>query len=106
VETKKRKKHDPKFKERAVQLSKELGNVAAAAKELNLGYSLLHSWIRAADAASAKGKGLALAIEEREKMERLRKRLVEAEEELEVIKKAAAYFAKERLMKSTPGFKR
>jgi transposase-like protein len=49
---------------------------------------------------------LALAIEERQKMERLRKRLVEAEEELEVIKKAAAYFAKERLMKSTPGFKR
>jgi transposase-like protein len=39
-------------------------------------------------------------------MERLRKRLVEAEEELEVIKKAAAYFAKERLKKNAPEFKR
>lgn len=98
----KRRKHDPKYKERAVQLARDLGNVASASKELGIGYSLLHSWIRAADAAAAKGKGLALAIEERQEMERLRKRLAEAEEELEVIKKAAAYFAQERLKKNTP----
>lgn len=102
----KRRKHEPKYKERAVQLAKDLGNVAAAAKELGLGYSLLHSWIRAAEAASAKGKGLALAIEERQEMERLRKLVAEQAEELEVIKKAAAYFAKERLKKNTPGSKR
>lgn len=106
MDTVKRRKHEPKFKERAVQLAKDLGNVAAAAKELGLGYSLLHSWIKTAEAASAKGKGLALALEERQEMERLRRRLVEAEEELEVIKKAAAYFAKERLKKNTPGSKR
>lgn len=87
METGKRRRHEPKFKERAVRLAKESGNVAATARELGLGYSLLNSWITAAGAAEAKGKGLALAIEERQEMERLRKRLAEAEEELEVIKK-------------------
>lgn len=106
MESGKKRKHDAKFKERAVQLAKERGNVAAAARELNIGYSLLHSWINAASAALSKGKGLAQALEEKQEMERLRKRLAEAEEELEVIKKAAAYFAKERLKKSTPGSKR
>lgn len=106
METGKRRKHDPKFKERAVHLVKEMGNVAAAARELGIGYSLLQSWLKSAEMASAKGKGLALAIEERHEMERLRKRLAEAEEELEIIKKAAAYFAKERLKKNTPGSKR
>lgn len=106
METRKRRKHDPKYKERAVQLAKDLGNIAAAAKDLGLGYSLLHSWIRAAETASAKGKGLALALEERQEMERLRKLVAAQAEELEVIKKAAAYFAQERLKKNTPGSKR
>lgn len=106
METGKRRKHDPKFKERAVQLSRELGNVSAAARELGVGYSLLQSWIKSAEMASTKGKGLAQAIEEKQELERLRRRLAETEEELEIIKKAAAYFAKERLKKNTPGLKK
>ncbi|HKP94887.1 MAG TPA: transposase [Fibrobacteria bacterium] len=106
METGKRRKHDAKFKERAVQAARTSGNVAATARELGLGNSLLHSWINAAKAAEAKGKGLALALEERQEMEQLRKRLAEAEEELEVTKKAMAYFAKERLKKNTPGLRR
>ena len=106
MESGKRRKHDPKFKERAVQLARELDNVAAAAKELGIGYSLLHSWIKAAETAAAKGKGLAMAIEERQELERLRKLVAEQAEELEIIKKAAAYFAKERLKKNTPGSKK
>lgn len=106
MESGKRRKHDPKFKERAVQLAKELGNVAAAAKELGIGYSLLHSWIRAGETAVAKGKGLAQALEEKAELDRLRKLVAEQAEELEIIKKAAAYFAKERLKKNTPGSKK
>ena len=90
METGKRRKHDPKFKERAVELSKELGNVSAAARELGIGYSLLQSWLKSAEMAASKGKGLSLAIEEKQELERLRKRLAETEEELEIIKKAAA----------------
>lgn len=106
METVKKRRHEPKFKERAVHLAKSSGNVAATARELGVGYSLLNAWIKAAETAAAKGKGLALAIEERQEMDRLRKQLAETEEELEIIKKAAAYFAKERLRKNTPVSKR
>jgi transposase-like protein len=102
----KRRAFDGKFKERAVALAKERQNVAQAARELEISASLLRSWIAAAATAEARGKGLAGALEEQREMERLRKRLAEAEEELEVIKKATAYFARERLGRNTPGSKK
>jgi transposase len=102
----KRRTFDGKFKERAVALAKERKNVAQAARELGISGSLLRFWIGAAETAEARGKGLAMAIEEKQELERLRKRLAEAEEELEIIKKATAYFAQERLKKNTPGSKK
>lgn len=102
----KRRAFDGKFKERSVALAKERSNVAQAARELGISGSLLRSWIMATDTATAKGKGLALAHEEKQELDRLRKRLAEAEEELEIIKKATAYFAQERLRRNTPGSKK
>jgi transposase len=102
----KRRRFDGKFKERSVALAKERQNVAQTARELGIGTSLLHSWINAAYSAESRGKGLALALEEKQEMERLRKRLADAEEELEIIKKATAYFAQERLTRNTPGSKK
>jgi len=102
----KRRKYDGKFKERAVALAKERQNVSQAARELGVSSSLLHTWITAAESAESKGKGLAQALEEKHEMERLRKRLAEAEEELEIIKKATAYFAQDRLKRNTPGSKK
>lgn len=106
MNTTKRRKHDPEFKERAVALARSLGNNAAAARELNIGYSLLGSWLRSAEAAEAKGKGLALDLEEKAELRRLRKQVADQAEELEIIKKAVAYFAKEKLGKNTPGLKK
>jgi len=105
METVKRRKHEPKFKERAVELARSLGNNAQAARELNVGYSLLCSWIKAAEVAGTKGKGLALALEEKAELERLRKQVARQAIELDFVKKAAAYFAKEQLGKNTPGSK-
>jgi transposase len=102
----KRRRHAPEFKERAVKLARDLGNTAAAARELNLGYSLLQSWIAAAETAAAKGKGLSLALEEKAELQRLRKQVAEQAEELDILKKAAAYFAREGLKGNTPGSKR
>ncbi len=87
-------------------LAKERKNVAQAARELEISASVLRTWIAAAETADARGKGLAGALEERLETERLRKRLAEAEEELEIIKKATAYFARERLGRNTPGSKK
>ena len=87
-------------------LAKERKNVAQAARELEISGSLLRTWIAAAETAEARGKGLAGALEEKYELERLRKRLAEAEEEREIIKKATAYFAQDRLKRNTPGSKK
>lgn len=102
----KRRKFEGKFKERAVALAKERQNVAQAARELGISPSLLRTWMSAAESAEAKGKGLALALEEKQEMERLRKLVAEQAEELEIIKKATAYFAQDRLKRNTPGSKK
>jgi transposase len=102
----KKRVFDGKFKERAVALAKERKNVAQAARELEISGSLLRTWIFAAETAEARGKGLAGALEEQREMERLRKLVAEQAEELEIIKKATAYFARERLGRNTPGSKK
>jgi transposase len=102
----KRRVFDGKFKERAVALAKERKNVSQAARELEISGSLLRTWIAAAETAEARGKGLAGALEEKQELERLRKLVAEQAEELEVIKKATAYFARERLGRNTPGSKK
>jgi transposase len=102
----KKRVFDGKFKERAVALAKERKNVAQAARELEISGSLLRTWITAADMAEARGKGLAGALEDKIEMELLRKLVAEQAEELEIIKKATAYFARERLGRNTPGSKK
>lgn len=87
-------------------LAKERKNVAQAARELEISGSLLRTWIAVAETAEARGKGLAGALEDQREMERLRKQLAESQEELEIIKKATAYFARERLARNTPGSKK
>ena len=91
----KRRAFDGKFKERAVALATERKNVAQAARELEISGSLLRTWIAAAETAEARGKGLAGALEDKLEMERLRKLVAEQAEELEIIKKATAYFTQE-----------
>lgn len=103
METTKRRKHSPEFKERAVKLARDLGNVAQAARELGIGYSLLGSWITSAGQAEAKGKGLALAIEEKAELRHLRKLVASQAQEIAIIKKAVAYFATDELKRSMPG---
>lgn len=105
-EDKKRKSHSPEFKANAVKLALEKGNAAQAARELRIGYSLLQSWILASQNAASRGKGLQQSIEDQIEVDRLRKRNAELEEELEILKKATAYFARERLTRNTPGSKK
>jgi transposase len=105
-EDKRKRTFSPEFKANAVKLANEKGNIALAARELKIGYSLIQSWIRESQYASIKGKGLQAALEEKAEMERLRKRNEELEEELEILKKATAYFAQDRLKRNTPGSRR
>lgn len=90
-----RRQFTEEFKAGAVRLVIEEGkSVGAVARELDLTPSALGGWVRAGQAERTKGKS-GLMKEEREELVRLRKELRIVQEEREILKKAAAYFAKQ-----------
>jgi len=98
-----KRKYTAEEKENAVNTAKELRNTALASRKLSIGYSLLCGWIKASDKAQNEGKTLVESITTDKELLALRKKNKELEEELLIIKKATAYFAKEHLSKSTRG---
>jgi len=84
------------FKAGAVRLVLDEGQtVAAAARDLGLTESSLRNWVEQARADRTRGK-TGLTTAEREELARLRKENRILQEEREILKKAAAFFAKER----------
>ena len=82
------------FKTGAVRLVLDDGKtVAAAARDLGLTESSLRNWVEQARADRTKGK-TGLTTAEREELGRLRKENRELRTEREILKKAAAFFAK------------
>ena len=90
-----RRRFDEEFKEQAVRLvldqSKSIG---AAARDLDLTESSLRKWVERARADRGKGKAGVLTTVEREELGRLRKEVRELRTERDILKKAAAFFAK------------
>jgi transposase len=79
----------------AVRLVLDEGKtVGAVARELDLTPSSLANWVRHAQADRTKGRS-GLTTAEREELARLRKELRIVQEEREILKKAAAFFAKQ-----------
>ena len=85
-----RQRHSPQYKTESLALAEKVG-VATAAKQLGLHESQLYSWRSKARLAQDRS-----AVEERLLVEnaRLKRQLAEQAEELAIVKKAAAYFAK------------
>ena len=91
-----RRKFTDEFKARAVRLVLKEGQTAAqVARDLDLIESVLHSWVRQAKIDRGMGPAGALTSEEREELSRLRKQVRVLTEEKEILRKAAAFFAKE-----------
>lgn len=85
-----RKRYTPEFKVEALKLAGKIG-VAKAAKELKIYESQLYQWRSAEEKkASISERESTLAAENA----RLKRLLAEQAEELEIVKKAATYFAK------------
>tara|TARA_Y100001934_G_C11986641_1_gene601174 strand:- start:338 stop:625 length:288 start_codon:yes stop_codon:yes gene_type:complete len=83
-------KHSPEFKAEALKLSEKVG-VAAAAKQLGLHESQLYGWRKAVkNGNSTSQRERELAVE----VAKLKRQLAEQAEELDIVKKAATYFAK------------
>jgi transposase len=82
------------FKAQAVRLVLDEGqSVTAVARDLDLSRTALLHWVQQAQADRTGGK-TGLTSAEREELGRLRRQVRVLEEEREILKKAAAFFAK------------
>jgi transposase len=91
-----RRSFTDEFKANAVRLVLDEGkSVGAAARDLDLTESALRNWVERAQADRTHGK-TGLTTAEREELSRLRRENRILQEEREILKKAAAFFAKER----------
>lgn len=86
------------FKELAVKRVKDGQAMAAVAKELGLVEQTLRNWVKAAAAGKLAGAGAKAVSPEEMELSRLRSENVRLKrDKLEIIKKAAAHFAKDAL---------
>ena len=94
------RQYTDEFKVEAVRLGESIGGNQAA-KRLGIPESSLWNWIRLSRGGKLKAAGATAVAVKRSASEleaentRLRKELASAKLDLEVVKKAAAYFAKE-----------
>ena len=98
-----RKHYTSEFKEQAVNLAAELGNIEAASRQLDIGASVLWTWVSLSRVAQARGMGLADSLDETSRNAALEHENARLRQENEILKKATAYFAADHLSQSTPG---
>jgi len=92
----KRRHFTAEFKADAVKLCEAGGrSVGQVAADLDLTETALREWVKRAAADAAKGPSNVLTTAERDELSELRKRVKRLEMEREILKKAAAFFAKE-----------
>ncbi len=94
-----RRQFSREFKLEAVRLVKDRGvTVAQAARDLDVHGNVLRKWVREATADPQEafpGKGVMKP--EQAEIDRLRKEVAKLKMERDILKKAAAYFAKDSL---------
>ena len=96
MEKRQRRTFTDEFKAKAVQLVGSSGkSVTTVATDLDLTVSALRSWVMQAQVDGGGGKKGALSSDEKAELSQLRKDNRILKEEREILKKAAAFFAKE-----------
>jgi transposase-like protein len=89
--------HPPEFRRRAVELARERAKpISQLAKDLGISDSCLRGWIARADVDEGRREGTTSA--ERAELVELRRKLRVAEMENEILRRAAAYFARENVL--------
>ena len=95
-EKRSRRSFTDEFKAGAVRLVIDEGKtVSRVARDLDLTPSAIRKWVEQARTDRGQGKPGALTTEERAELARLRKDVRELRMERDILKKAAAFFAKE-----------
>jgi transposase len=91
--------HPPEFRRRAVELAREGAKpVAELAKDLGISESCLRNWMTQANADDTGGSSGRLTSAEKKELAELRKKNRQLEMENEILKRAAAYFARENVL--------
>jgi transposase len=93
----KRRAFTDEFKAQTVRLVRDSGkSIGTVARELDLTESALRAWVRQAAIDAGRGRGGALTTAEREELGHLRHEVRTLRMERDILKKATAFFAKER----------
>jgi transposase-like protein len=89
--------HPPEFRQRAVELARLREKpVAVIASDLGISESCLRRWMDVADVDEGRKEGL--TSDERAELVRLRRELRVKEMEIEILKRASAFFARENVL--------
>ena len=92
----KRRQFTDEFKKDTVRLIRESGKtVAEIARDLDLSESAVRNWLTRAEIDEGRGGQGELTTAERQELQRLRRENKQLQMEREILKKAAAFFAKE-----------
>jgi len=90
--------HPPEFRRRAVDLARAgEQTVAVIAKDLGISESCLRNWMAQAD-VDDNGSVTQLTSKEKKELAELRRDKRRLEMEVEILKRAAAYFARENVL--------
>ena len=89
--------HPPEFRRRAVELARlKEKPIAQIAVDLGISDSCLRNWLRQADVDEGKKEGL--SSDERAELVQLRRDLRVKDMEIEILKRASAFFARENVL--------
>ncbi len=90
--------YPPEFRAEAVRLARDSNrSIPALAADLGISAEALRHWLRQEDADAGRGPAAALTTDERDELRRLRREVKVLQQEREILRKAAAYFARETL---------
>jgi transposase len=92
-------KYPPEFRREAIALVKSSGRpVAEVARSLEIAEGTLWNWVKADREATERSSDPgAVSESERDELRRLRKKVAQQEIDMEILRKAAAYFARETM---------